>query len=57
MLNGTLVATERAMCCIVENGQDEHGVRIPEVLRKYMGGRERLDFVRELPPKPASKKK
>lgn len=35
MLNATLVAVQRALCCIVENYQDEDGVSIPEVLRPY----------------------
>merc|ERR1712146_796467 len=52
MLNGTMCATERTMCCILENYQDENGVVIPEVLRPYMGGKERLDWVRELPAAP-----
>lgn len=55
MLNGTLCATERAMCAIVENYQTPEGLRIPEVLQKYMGGREFLPFTREL-PKQKSKK-
>ena len=38
MLNGTLCATERTMCCIVENYQTEEGVIVPEVLRPFMGG-------------------
>ena len=42
MLNATLCATERTMCCIVENYQEEGGLRIPEVLRPFMGG---LEFV------------
>ena len=33
MLNGTLCATERAMCCIVENYQTDSGLRIPRVLQ------------------------
>ncbi|GAA5920593.1 hypothetical protein JCM1841_001459 [Sporobolomyces salmonicolor] len=59
MLNGTLCATERALCCIVENYQTPEGVVIPEPLRKYMGGREFLPYVRELPSsvKKDSKKK
>ena len=44
MLNGTLVATERALCCILENYQTEDGVKIPEVLRGYMGGKEFVPF-------------
>jgi seryl-tRNA synthetase len=42
MLNGTMCATERTMCCIVENYQTEEGVIVPEVLRPYMGG---MDFI------------
>ncbi|KAL7199314.1 hypothetical protein ACSBR2_021577 [Camellia fascicularis] len=37
LLNSTLTATERTMCCILENYQREDGVEIPEVLREYMG--------------------
>ncbi|KAL7170640.1 hypothetical protein ACSBR2_035508 [Camellia fascicularis] len=39
LLNSTLTATERTMCCILENYQREDGVEIPEVLREYMGGK------------------
>jgi len=49
MLNGTLCATERALCCLVENYQTPEGLVIPEVLRPYMQGREFLKFVKELP--------
>ncbi|PFH53442.1 hypothetical protein AMATHDRAFT_137224 [Amanita thiersii Skay4041] len=49
MLNGTLVATERALCCLVENYQTADGLVVPEVLRPYMQGREFLPFVKELP--------
>jgi len=38
MLNSTLCATERLMCCIVENGQTPEGIRIPAVLHPYMHG-------------------
>lgn len=38
MLNGTMCATERTMCCIVENYQTPEGVRVPEVLQPFMGG-------------------
>ena len=40
-LNSTLCATERTMCCIVENYQTENGLIIPEVLQSYLG----IDFV------------
>lgn len=35
MLNATLCATTRTMCCIVETHQCDEGIRIPEVLRPY----------------------
>ncbi|KAJ3413973.1 Cytosolic seryl-tRNA synthetase [Chytridiales sp. JEL 0842] len=43
-LNCTLTATERTICCILENYQTEEGLVIPEVLRKYMKGREFVPF-------------
>ncbi|EIN14479.1 seryl-tRNA synthetase [Punctularia strigosozonata HHB-11173 SS5] len=49
MLNGTLCATERALCCLVENYQTPEGLVIPEPLRPYMQGREFLPWVKELP--------
>lgn len=49
MLNGTLCATERALCCLVENYQTPEGLVVPEVLRPYMQGRDFLPWVRELP--------
>ena len=42
MLNGTMCATTRTMCCILENNQTEEGVVIPEALRPYMDG---MDFI------------
>ncbi|KAK9072243.1 hypothetical protein SSX86_008676 [Deinandra increscens subsp. villosa] len=44
LLNSTLTATERTLCCILENYQTEKGVAIPEVLQPYMGGKTFLDF-------------
>jgi seryl-tRNA synthetase len=41
MLNGTLTATERTLCCILENYQTEEGVIVPEVLREFVG----TDFI------------
>ncbi|KAL9656281.1 hypothetical protein ABK040_007894 [Willaertia magna] len=38
MLNSTLTATSRTLCCIVENYQTKDGVKVPEVLQPYMGG-------------------
>ncbi|OCK81281.1 serine-tRNA ligase [Lepidopterella palustris CBS 459.81] len=50
-LNGTLCATERTLCCILENYQTETGVIVPEVLRKYIPGQlEFLPFVKEFRP-------
>nr|6GIR_A Chain A, Serine--tRNA ligase, cytoplasmic [Arabidopsis thaliana] len=44
MLNSTLTATERTICCILENYQREDGVDIPEVLQPFMGGETFLPF-------------
>ncbi|KAJ8529482.1 hypothetical protein K7X08_036317 [Anisodus acutangulus] len=48
LLNSTLTATERTMCCILENYQREDGVEIPEVLQPYMGGKTFMPF--QVPP-------
>jgi len=41
LLNGTAIATSRALIAIIENGQQADGsVVIPKVLRKYMPGKE-----------------
>ncbi|XP_077212714.1 serine--tRNA ligase-like isoform X2 [Tasmannia lanceolata] len=37
LLNSTLTATERTICCILENYQKEKGVEIPTVLQPFMG--------------------
>lgn len=37
MLNATLSATERTLCCILENYQTEEGLWVPEVLIPYVG--------------------
>ncbi|KAL8451026.1 hypothetical protein Emed_002236 [Eimeria media] len=47
MLNATLVATQRCMCCILENYQTPTGVRVPRALVPYMGGQEFLHFPSE----------
>ena len=42
-LNNTAVATPRILVALVENFQtSEAQVRVPEVLRPYLGGRELL---------------
>jgi seryl-tRNA synthetase len=43
-LNNTMVASPRILICILENYQKEDGsIEIPEVLRKYMNGREKIE--------------
>ncbi len=42
-LNSTAVATGRTIVALLENNQNEDGtVNVPEALRKYMGGREKI---------------
>ncbi|CDK27518.1 unnamed protein product [Kuraishia capsulata CBS 1993] len=57
-LNSTLCATERALCCILENYQNEDGLVIPEVLRKYIPGEpDFIPFIKELPKNSTSQKR
>ncbi|WVQ83992.1 serine-tRNA ligase [Cryptococcus sp. DSM 104549] len=56
MLNGTLCATERALCCIVENYQTPEGLAIPKALQPYMQGREFLPYTAELSQASTSNK-
>ena len=61
MLNGTLCACERTLCCILENYQTEKGLNVPEVLRPFVGC-DFIPFKEELMPgfkkeKKADKKK
>lgn len=50
-LNGTLCATERTLCCLLENFQAPDGFNVPEVLRKYIPGQPAfLPFVKEWHP-------
>ena len=44
LLNGTLCATERTMCCIMENYQTPEGLRIPKVLQPFVGGVEFIPY-------------
>lgn len=46
MLNSTLCATTRVICCILENFQTETGIKVPEVLRPYVG-KDFIPFVRD----------
>ena len=36
MLNGTMCATTRVICCILENYQTEDGIIVPDALKHYM---------------------
>ena len=57
-LKSTLSATERTLCCILENYQTENGLVIPEVLRKYIPGEpEFVPFTKELPKNTTSSKR
>ena len=49
MLNATLCATGRGICCILETYQTPDGVVVPEVLRPFMGGKDFLPFLRGPP--------
>jgi seryl-tRNA synthetase len=63
LLNSTLTATERSLCCLIENWQTPEGLVVPPALRPYTCGIEFVPFVRKLdkkgrlvdvapPPKP-----
>ncbi|OMJ96183.1 hypothetical protein SteCoe_368 [Stentor coeruleus] len=54
MLNATLCATERTLCCLLENYQTAEGVVVPPVLRPFMGGLEFIPYARELTKKEIS---
>lgn len=56
MLNSTLTATERTLCCLVENYQTQDGMNVPEVLQPFMGGKKFIPFVNPK-PKTDDKKK
>lgn len=56
LLNSTLTATERTLCCILETFQTEDGVKVPEVLQPFMMGMDFIPFVND-PPKPAKEEK
>ncbi|KAI3707137.1 hypothetical protein L6452_25388 [Arctium lappa] len=57
LLNSTLTATERTMCCILENYQREDGVEVPEVLQPFMGGKTFMPFQAPPPTKETTKGK
>jgi len=49
MLNATLTATERTICCLLENYQTETGIVVPSALVPYMGGLKFIPFVKAPP--------
>ena len=49
MLNGTLCATERTLCCILENYQTPEGLNVPKVLQPFVGV-EFIPYIKELLP-------
>ncbi|XMA12405.1 hypothetical protein WAI453_005196 [Rhynchosporium graminicola] len=56
-LNSTLCATERALCCLLENFQTEDGFNVPEPLRKYIPGAvDFIPFTKDLPKDSTSQK-
>lgn len=56
MLNSTLCATTRVICCILETFQTDTGITVPEVLRPYVG-MDFIPFVRDAPKLKAKKSK
>jgi len=52
LLNSTLTATERTLCCLIENWQTPEGLVVPPVLRPWMNGIEFIPFVRTLDVSP-----
>ncbi|MFW9946778.1 MAG: serine--tRNA ligase [Candidatus Odinarchaeota archaeon] len=47
-LNSTAIATERTICCLLENYQNEdHSVRIPKVLQKYMNNKKLIESIKK----------
>jgi len=49
MLNATMCATTRVICCILENNQTDEGIVVPELLRPFMGN---IDFIKFVKPAP-----
>lgn len=56
-LNSTLCATERALCCLLENFQTEDGFNVPEPLQKYLPGAPTfIPFTKDLPKDSTSQR-
>ncbi|CAD7961155.1 unnamed protein product [Amoebophrya sp. A120] len=43
-VNATLCATQRTLCCLLENYQTKDGVVVPEVLKPYLDGKDFFPF-------------
>lgn len=56
-LNSTLCATERALCCLLENFQSEDGFNVPKPLQKYLPGAPTfIPFTKHLPKDSTSQR-
>jgi len=51
MLNATMCAVTRVICCLLENHQTEEGVKIPEALAPFMPAKYK-DFIPFVNPAP-----
>ena len=51
MLNATMCATTRTICCILENFQEEDGVSVPAALKPFMPTKyqHKIPFVKDAP--------
>ncbi|KAL6008400.1 hypothetical protein ACLOJK_033909 [Asimina triloba] len=56
LLNSTLTATERTICCILENYQKEDGIEVPKALQPFMGNKTFLPFQNSPAPEVKGKK-
>lgn len=50
MLNATMCALTRTICCLLENYQEEDGIRIPECLHAFLP--ESMKFFKFVKPAP-----
>lgn len=46
MLNSTLCACTRVICCILELYQTDSGIKVPKVLQPYLAGMDLIPFVK-----------
>lgn len=51
LLNSTMTASERTLCCLLENHQKEDGVSVPEVLQPFMMGMTFIPFKKKFDSK------